>query len=163
MTDKAFQDFYPDHMAHCYGCGRLNEYGHQIKSYWDGEESVCHFRPAPYYIAIPGYVYGGLLASLVDCHGTGTAAAAGYRAESRPMDSEPPLRYLTASLHVDYLKPTPLGPILEIRGRVKEVKGRKVVIEEWITANGGVTVRGEMIAVQVPDSLVQELLNAQRK
>ncbi len=158
MTQNAFQDYYPDHMAHCYGCGRLNEHGHQIKSYWDGEESVCHFQPKPYHIAIPGYVYGGLLASLIDCHGTGTAAAAGYRAEHRAMDTEPPLRYLTASLHVDYHKPTPMGIMLEIRGKVKEVKGRKVVIEEWILANGVITVRGEVVAVQVPDQMVQELL-----
>ena len=156
-TPKAFQDYYPDVLAHCYGCGRLNAFGHQIKSYWDGEESVCHFLPDAQHIAIPGYVYGGLLASLVDCHGTGTAAAAGYRAEKRSMDSEPPLRFLTASLHVDYLKPTPLGVELEVRGRVKEVKGRKVVIEEWLLANGEVTVRGEVVAVQVPASMLDEL------
>ncbi len=155
---KAFQDYYPEHMAHCYGCGYLNAHGYQIKSYWDGEESVARFTPQPYHIAIPGYVYGGLLASLIDCHGTGTAAAAGYRAEGRAMDSDPPLRYLTASLHVDYLKPTPLGPTLEIRGRVKEVGNRKVVIEEWIVANGEITVRGQLVAVQVPDQLVQDLL-----
>ena len=162
MRDKAFQDFYPDHMAHCYGCGRLNEQGHQIKSYWDGDVSVCHFVPRPEHISIPGYVYGGLLASLIDCHGTGTAAAAAYRAAGRAMDSEPALRFLTASLHVDYLKPTPLGITLEVRGRVREIKGRKVVVEEWIAAGGEVTVRGEMIAVQVPDGLVQDLLRAQQ-
>ncbi len=162
MTEKAFQDYYPDHMAHCYGCGRLNEYGHQIKSYWEADESICHFEPEPYHISIPGYVYGGLLAALIDCHGTGTAAAAGYKAEARAMDTEPALRYLTASLHVDYLKPTPLGVVLEVRGKVKQVKGRKVVIEEWISANGVITVRGEMVAVQVPDELVKELLNQQK-
>jgi acyl-coenzyme A thioesterase PaaI-like protein len=162
MSDKSFQDHYPEHMAHCYGCGRLNQDGYQIKSYWDGEESVCYFQPKPHHIAIPGYVYGGLLASLIDCHGTGTAAAAGYRAENRAMDTEPALRYLTASLHVDYLKPTPLGPLLEIRGKVKEVKGRKVVIEEWIVVKGEVTVRGELVAVQVPDKLVHDLLKAQK-
>ena len=160
MSNQSFQDYYPDHMAHCHGCGRLNEDGYQIKSYWDGEESVCHFQPKPHHIAIPGYVYGGLLASLIDCHGTGTAAAAGYRAEGREMDSEPPLRYLTASLHVDYVKPTPLGPLLEIRSKVKEVKGRKVVIEEWIVVNGEITVRGELVAVQVPDQMVQGLLSS---
>ncbi len=163
MTVPAFQDYYPDHMAHCYGCGRLNDQGHQIKSYWDGDESVCHFLPDPKYISIPGYVYGGLLASLIDCHGTGTAAAAGYRAEARPMDSEPPLRFLTASLRVDYLKPTPLGIVLEVRGKVKEVKGRKVVIEEWIKAGDLITVRGEMVAVQVPDQMVLELLRRHAK
>ena len=158
MTDKAFQDHYPEYLAHCYGCGSMIELGHQIKSFWDGEESVCHFQPKPYHTAIPGYVYGGLLASLIDCHGTGTAAAAGYRAENREMTTEPPLRYLTASLHVDYLKPTPMGPTLEVRGKVKEIKGRKVVIEECILANGVVTVRGEVVAVQVPEHLVLELL-----
>lgn len=158
MTEKAFQDFYPEYFAHCYGCGSMNQFGHQLKSFWDGEESVAHFQPQPYHTAIPGYVYGGLLASLIDCHGTGTAAAAGYRAENREMDTEPPLRYLTASLHVDYLKPTPLGPMLEVRGRVKEVKGRKVVVAEWIVANGVITVRGELVTVQVPEGLVRELL-----
>jgi acyl-coenzyme A thioesterase PaaI-like protein len=160
MTDKAFQDFYPDHMAHCFGCGRLNQYGHQIKSFWDGEESVCHFLPGPHYISIPGYVYGGLLASLIDCHGTGTAAAAAYRAEHRDMSSDPALRFLTASLHVDYLKPTPLGVVLDVRGKVRAVTGRKVVIEEWITAAGAITVRGELVAVQVPDKMVQDLLGS---
>jgi acyl-coenzyme A thioesterase PaaI-like protein len=163
MNQKPFQDYYPDHMAYCYGCGRLNEFGHQIKSNWDGNESVCYFDPKPYHTAIPGYVYGGLLASLIDCHGTGTAAAAAYREAGRPMDTEPALRFLTGSLHVDYLKPTPMGVTLEIRGVVKEVKGRKVVIEEWLLANGIITVRGEVVAVQVPEQLVNELLENARK
>ena len=59
MPQKSFQDYYPDTLAHCYGCGKLNEHGHQIKSYWDGDESVCYFMPKAYHIAIPGYVYGG--------------------------------------------------------------------------------------------------------
>jgi acyl-coenzyme A thioesterase PaaI-like protein len=159
MPQKPFQDYYPDELAHCYGCGRLNEHGHQIKSYWDGEESVAHYLPKPYYIAIPGYVYGGLLASLIDCHGTGTAAAALYKAaKEKDPDAEPNTRTLTASLHVDYLKPTPLGVELEVRGKVKELKDRKVIIEEWIAANGVVTVRGEVVAVQVPESMLGELL-----
>jgi acyl-CoA thioesterase FadM len=59
---------------------------------------------------------------------------------------------------VDYLKPTPMGPILEVRARVKEVKGRKVVVEEWIQVNGVITVKGELVAVQVPENLVLDLL-----
>ena len=159
MAEKAFQDHYPEHLAHCYGCGSLNEHGHRIKTHWEGEESVTYFTPEHKHTAVPGYVYGGLLASLVDCHGTGTAAAAAYRAEGRAMDSEPPHRFLTASLHVDYLKPTPQGVELEIRGRVKAIKGRKVVVEEWIVANGEITVRGEVVAVEVPDQMVLELLD----
>jgi acyl-coenzyme A thioesterase PaaI-like protein len=158
MTEKAFQDYYPDHFAHCYGCGRLNSHGHQIKSFWDGDESVCQFVPHPEYTAIEGYVYGGLLASLIDCHGTGTAAAAAYREQGRAMDSGPAIRFLTASLHVHYHKPTPLGPTLEVRGKVKSISGRRATIDEWIVANGVVTVRGQVVAVQVPESLIEALL-----
>lgn len=154
MSDKAFQDYYPDHLAHCYGCGRLNEYGLQIKSYWDGEESVCRFTPKPYHTAIPGYVYGGLIASLMDCHGTGTAAAAMYRAENRAMDTEPPYRFVTASLHVDYLRPTPIDAMLEVRARVKEIKGRKVVMTLTLSAKGEVCARGEVVAVQMPETML---------
>ncbi len=155
MTQKAFQDFYPDHLAHCYGCGRLNEHGHQIKSYWDGDESVCTFEPRPYHTAIPGYVYGGLIASLIDCHSTGTAAAAMYRAENRAMDTEPAFRFVTGSLHVDYLRPTPMGVPLQVRATVKEIKGRKVVVSATLSANGEVCARGEVVAVQMPEHLAQ--------
>ena len=151
---KAFQDYYPDQLSYCYGCGRLNEHGLQIKSYWDGEESVATFTPRPYHIAIPGYVYGGLIASLIDCHGTGTAAAAMYRAEGRALDTLPALRFVTASLHVDYLKPTPLGVPLQVRGVVKEIKGRKVVVSVTLSADGQVCARGEVVAVQMPEHLL---------
>ncbi len=157
MNEKAFQDFYPAELSYCFGCGRLNADGHQIKSYWDGEETVARFTPKPYHIAIPGYVYGGLLASLIDCHGTGTAAAAAYRAQQREMDSEPALRFVTASLKVEYLKPTPLGVPLEIRGRVLEVKGRKVVVAATLSAVGEVCVRGEVVAVQMPANMMPAL------
>lgn len=153
MTKIAFQDTYPDDLAHCYGCGRLNPHGHHIKSYWDGDETVCTFMPKPYHTAMPGYVYGGLIASLIDCHSTGTAAAAAYRQAGRAMGTEPALRFVTASLHVDYLKPTPLGVPLEVRGRVKEIKGRKVVVTSTLSANGEVCARGEVVAVQMPEHL----------
>jgi acyl-coenzyme A thioesterase PaaI-like protein len=157
MTQQAFQDYYPDNLSHCYGCGRLNEHGLQIKSYWDGEESVCTFTPRPYHIAIPGYVYGGLIASLIDCHCTGTASAAAYRAAGREMGTEPPFRFVTGSLHVEYVRPTPLGVPLEVRARVKEIKGRKVVMTATLSAQGEVCARGEVVAVQMPEHLAQAI------
>ena len=146
---NAFQDYYPENLAHCYGCGRLNKDGHQIKTYWDGEESVTHFTPESYHTAVPGFTYGGLIASLVDCHSTGTAAAAMYRAENREMDSLPAFRFVTGSLKVDYLKPTPIAGELELRGRVKEIRGNKV-IETSVLLGGVMTARGEVVAVQMP-------------
>ena len=155
MSEKAFQDYYPEDVSHCFGCGRLNEKGHRIRSFWDGEETVCRHTPEPWHTAIPGFVYGGMVASLIDCHGTGTAAAAGYRTENRPMDSEPPLRYVTASLKVDYLRPTPLGVELEIRGQIEEVRGRKVRVSATLSAEGKVCARGEVLCVQMPESMLR--------
>ena len=153
MAQQAIQDYYPDELSYCYGCGRLNEHGLQLKSYWDGEETVAVFQPRSYHIAVPGYVNGGLIASLIDCHGTGTASAAAYRAAGRDMGTEPALRFVTASLHVDYLRPTLLGIPLEIRGRVKEIQGRKVLVTATVSAEGEVTARGEVVAVQMPEHL----------
>lgn len=158
MEKKAFQDYYPDDLSQCYGCGRLNEHGLKIKSYWDGEESVCVYTPKPYHTAIPGIVYGGLIASIIDCHSTGTAAAAKYKAENRAMDTMPPLRFVTASLSVNYLLPTPLGCSLEVRGKVKVIKGRRVVVESRLIAGGKVCAQGEVVAVQVPEHMMPAAL-----
>jgi len=154
MTDTAFQDFYPDDLSHCYGCGRLNEHGLQLKSRWDGDETVAVYQPRPYHTAIPGYVYGGLIASLIDCHGTGTAAAAAYRDAGRDMGTEPAFRFVTASLEVQYLRPTPLGVPLEIRGRVEEIKGRKVIVSATLSAEGRLCARGKVVAVQMPEHMM---------
>ncbi len=157
MVEKAFQDNYPDDLSYCYGCGRLNEDGLQIKSYWDGDETVARYTPRPNHIAIPGFVYGGLIASLIDCHSTGTASAAAYRAEGREMDIDPPLRFVTASLHVNYLRPTPLGVSLEIRGRVMEITERKVIVETTLSAEGKICAQGEVVAVKMPEDMLKTM------
>jgi len=153
MEEKAFQDYYAEDVSHCYGCGRLNDEGLHIKSYWNGEESVARFTPKPCHMAAPGFVYGGVIASLVDCHGTGTAAAAAYRLEGRTMDTKPNLRFVTASLKVDYLRPTPLGVELVARGKVKSADKRKVVVEVEVLASGKLCARGEVVAVRMPGSM----------
>ncbi|MDY0061037.1 MAG: PaaI family thioesterase [Myxococcota bacterium] len=154
MPDRAFQEYYPAPFDRCYGCGTANEQGLHVLSRWDGEESVCTYTPGPQHLAVPGVVYGGLIASLIDCHSTGTAAAAAYRAEGRALDTLPALRFVTASLHVDYLAPTPLGIPLELRSTVREIKGRKVVVGTTLTAAGVVCARGEVVAVRIPDDFI---------
>lgn len=147
----AVQDHYPERFGQCYGCGRFNEDGLHIRTCWaDGDETVAYFTPRPEHRALPGIVYGGLIASLVDCHSTGTAAMAFFREEGRAFDSEPPVRCVTAALHVDYLRPTPLDAQIEVRGRITELKGRKVVVATTISSGGEVCARGEVVAIRVP-------------
>ncbi len=150
---KAFQDHYLDEFAHCYGCGRLNEKGWQLKSYWDGDETVCRFTPDPSYTGgFPGNVYGGLISSLIDCHGAATASAAKLRADGYLPGERPLSRFVTASLKVDFLKPTPMGKELEVRGKVQEIKGRKVTVRLTLSAGGDICARGEVLMVQLPGS-----------
>lgn len=154
MQPAAVQDAYPDDLAHCYGCGRLNEHGLHIRSAWEGEETVAVLTPRPYHTAIPGYVYGGLIASLVDCHGTGSAALAAYRAAGREPGSSPALRFVTASLKVDYLRPTPMGVPLQARGRIVEVKARKVTVDITVLADGQPCASGHVVAVLMPETML---------
>ena len=147
MSEKAIQDHYPNEFANCYGCGRLNEGGLQIKSYWDGDETVCHFTPDDKYSGgFPGFLYGGMIASLLDCHGAATASAAKARAEGKPLG-----RFVTASLKVDFRAPTPINTELEVRGKVTEIKGRKILVDLTLSANGKLCAEGSAVMVQIPE------------
>lgn len=125
---KAFQDFYDEKFSHCYGCGKNSPKGHQLKSHWDGDETVAKFSPNPEYSGgVPNHVYGGLIASLLDCHGAASAAAFACRALNCEMGfSKEPIRYVAASLKVNFLRPTPMGTELTIKGKLRSMEGRKV-------------------------------------
>ncbi|HVX38733.1 MAG TPA: PaaI family thioesterase [Gemmatimonadaceae bacterium] len=150
---SALQDLYPEDFAHCYGCGRLNRDGLHVRSEWHDGESVARFQPRPYHIALPGFVYGGLIASLADCHAMATAAGASMAAAGAVPGRDPTPRFVTASLHVDYLKPTPLGPELVLRARAVEVGERKVSVEMSIYAGDVETARARVLAVRAPATM----------
>ena len=149
----AIQDLYPPDLAHCFGCGRNNPSGHHLKSFAEDGEVVTRFTPADHEISIPGFVYGGLLASLADCYAMATATFASQLAAGRRLGDGPAPRFVTAALRLDYLKPTPLGVELEIRGHVTERSEKKAVVAVTISAAGAITVRAEVVAVRLPKSM----------
>jgi acyl-coenzyme A thioesterase PaaI-like protein len=148
---KAIQDHYPEKFAHCYGCGPANPLGLHLKSYLSGDTTEARFTPATHFSGgVPGNVYGGMIASLLDCHGTASAAAFAYRYRGRMMgDHEPPIRFVTGSLKIEYKKPTPLEQELTIVGSLTSLAGRKAVIALSLSANGEVCATGEMVAVEM--------------
>lgn len=150
---SALQDLYPDDFAHCYGCGRLNAHGLHVKSEWKDDVCVARFHPSPDHIALPGFVYGGLIASLADCHAMATAAGASMVASGAVPGRDQTPRFVTASLHVDYLRPTPLGPELVLTARPVEQGERKVIVEMSITANDVECARARVVAVRAPESM----------
>jgi len=146
MQDNAIQDQYPEAFNHCFGCGQLNPMGHQLRTYLQGEETISKFTPEPHHTALPGYVYGGLIASLIDCHGTGTAA---WQAAQSGQTQTP--RFVTGTLNVTYHHPTPLGPELILKGRVIEHKGRKITVEVQLFAGERCCASGTVVAFGVSE------------
>jgi acyl-coenzyme A thioesterase PaaI-like protein len=161
MNEKAFQDCYPEELSHCYGCGKNNNDGHQLKSYWQyidendllASTTIARFTPSDIFTAIPGFVYGGMTASLIDCHGTGSASAMAYLTQKREMGSLPALRFVTGALNINYLAPTPQGVELELIGRFSQVKDRKIIVDITLSANNVICSKGQVIAVLMPDSM----------
>ncbi len=152
MNSKAIQDLYPENLAHCYGCGKNNPEGFQLKTYLIKDETVAHFTPEEKYTAIPGSVYGGLIASLLDCHGTGSAAAFMCQQEHISLEKGPlPVRCVTASLKVDFKALTPMGVPLELKGKLRSIEGRKIWVDMTLSANGILCATAEILAIQLKE------------
>jgi acyl-coenzyme A thioesterase PaaI-like protein len=149
------QDQYPDDYAHCYGCGRLNAHGLHVRTEWTGTEGLARFHPRPEHVAIPGFVYGGLLASLIDCHAIGTAAAASMAAAGLRPGVDPSPRFVTGGLDVRFLKPTPHGPELVLRATAVEVTARKVIVNVSLFAGDIETVQARVVAAPIPASMIR--------
>jgi acyl-coenzyme A thioesterase PaaI-like protein len=148
-TKQALQDAWPN--ATCYGCGPANPQGLRIKSYWseDGSEVICTFEPKPEYNAgFPNVMYGGLVASLIDCHSIWAAIAATYRAEGREHGSLPAISYVTGTLNVRYLKPTPLDRPVTLRARVTDIGPRKAQVACDMYSGEEKTAEGSVLAVR---------------
>lgn len=147
----AIQDQLPNN--HCFGCGVDNEKGLQIKSYWRGDECVCRYTPRPEQCAGPQqYVYGGTIASLVDCHSVGTAISNYYKLEGRAIGEAPEIWCVTGRLTVTYLAPTPIDKDIEVRATIVDVGDRKTVVKSRVFSGDVQTAEGEVTAVRVPNT-----------
>lgn len=151
MPDIAIQDTYPDDVAWCYGCGRLNASGLHVRTLVDGDGYRATVLPRPEHTAIPGFVYGGLIASAIDCQSTGVASAAAHRAAGREPGDGPAPRFLTGTLRVEYLRPTPIDAPMELRSRVLEQKPRKVSVATELFSKGELCARGEAVCILMPE------------
>lgn len=151
MMTEAESIYFQDHMPGnvCFGCGKFNDKGLHIQGYWEGDESVCVWNSEERYQGWVKIMNGGILATLIDCHCMGTAMAAAYREEGRSLGSEPYYRYATASIKVDYLKPTPNDRPLTLRAQVVEIKRRKTHLTCQVYSDGEMTAQAEVVAVRV--------------
>ncbi|MDY6854174.1 MAG: PaaI family thioesterase [Thermodesulfobacteriota bacterium] len=153
MSQSYFQDEVEGN--YCFGCGSDNKHGLQIKSYLSGDELVCKWQPKEYHTAAPGILYGGIIASLIDCHSVWAAVVDAYRAESREINSDPPIFYVTGSLNVKYLRPTPMNGPVVLKARVKEMREKSTVVVCSLFANEQECAQGEVVAVRISESWIK--------
>lgn len=148
---RAIQDLLPEN--HCYGCGPDNPEGMQIKSYFDGEESVCEYMPRPSQCAGPvQFLYGGTIASLIDCHSVCTAIAHQYRTENRDVGAGEHIWCVTGRLDVSYLAPTPIDRPVRLIATIVESAGRKTTLKCTLYSDGEPKAEGTVVAIRVPPS-----------
>ncbi len=150
-AERPLQDLLP---MHCFGCGTLNAAGLQIKSRWIGNEFVCLWRPAPEHVGYPGRVYGGTMASVVDCHAVWAALSfrcreAGHAFESGP----PPFAVVTAGLRINFLRPADIDDVLELRARIVDHGARKTVVACSVLQGATERATAEVVTVTVPGTL----------
>ena len=151
---KAIQDYYPPDYIFCYGCGAENPSGHHLKSYMLDDHTEARFTPDRCYSAgRPNIVYGGMIASLLDCHGIASAAAFAYRDRGRLMgDAGASIRFVTASLQISFRNPTPLGEELLVIGRLQSLVGRKAYVSLSLMAEGIECAHGELLAIELKET-----------
>ncbi len=141
------QEEWPEVTTFCWGCGKNNNHGLQLKSYWDDEEVVASFTPKDYHLAFPGILNGGIISTLIDCHGTGTANAYGHKMKGTKNGEH--FMYVTGSLFVKFIRPTPLKKPVSLRAKVKEIKDNKIIVECTLHSGNVLCATGEVMTVRV--------------
>ena len=152
--DEPVQHSWPD--LTCYGCGPANPDGLQLKSYLapDGERLVAQVQPDEVFTSgAPNVMYGGHVASLIDCHSIWTAITFAYRDEDRPLGSSPRIAYVTGTLCVEYHEPTPLDREIRLDGWIEDGVGRRTTVQTELGPDGRTTATGEVVAVRVDASV----------
>jgi len=142
--DQSLQERYaPD--TRCFGCGPSNPSGLRIRSFIDSGEGVCEFLPAPDHEAFDGFVAGGIIGVVFDCHCNWTAA---HHLMERAGEQRPPAT-VTAEYTVRFLRPTTSRQPLRFRARVVESSERRATVEGELEAGGAVTAtcRATFVAV----------------
>ncbi len=148
MTERSgpsVQERYAPHNE-CFGCGPANAKGLRIRSFEEGDELVCDWKPEPHHLAFPDVLNGGICGALLDCHSNWMATMHLMKASG----ADAPPCTVTADFHVTLKRPTPLDATLHLRAKVVESGPDRAVVEATITANDKVTAtcRGTFVAVK---------------
>lgn len=147
MGTTAFRDLVN---WHCYGCGRLNDRGLQIRSAWEGDEVDCRWSPEPFHVGLLDRLQGGVLATVVICHASWTATATAHRDEGLEICEPLAFAYSTTSAHIDFLGPTPVDGRLTLRAVVLSMDRERAEVGCTVLVGDRETVRSRTEHARVP-------------
>jgi acyl-coenzyme A thioesterase PaaI-like protein len=121
----------------CFGCGPSNPKGLRLRSYPGDGVVTAVFEPWPEHDNGLGYLNGGIISTVLDCH---SAAAVMLEAERRGWPPLPgaDLSYVTAGLEVRYLRPSPLAEPSELRAVVTSATEAEMAAEVELLWDGKV-------------------------
>lgn len=121
---------YPD--LTCFGCGHANPKGLHLRSYPDAQRgagaAVAEFRPWPEHDNGFGFLNGGIIATVLDCH-SGATVYHGVEVGEIPTAPGPAALFVTSGLDIRYLRPVPLGEVLELRAVLVSAEADLAVVE----------------------------------
>ena len=132
---------------HCFGCGPANPKGLRIRSFEDGKGGLrAQWRPEPHHEAFDGMLNGGIIGSLMDCHGNWAAALHIMKARG---EQTPPCT-VTSEFHVKLKRVTPSDGPVRLHARVVDSEEDRATVEVELEAGGKVTstCRGVFVAVR---------------
>ncbi len=143
--EKSLQETYAPNGI-CFGCGVTNEKGLQIKSFANGEETICEWHAEPHHQAFPGMLSGGIVGALLDCHSNWTAAH--FLMKQNGKDA--PDCTVTANYSVKLLRPTQFDATIKLVARVTESSEDRATVEAELIANDKVcaTCKGLFVIVK---------------
>ena len=127
------ESLYPE--LTCFGCGHANPDGFHLRSYTDGDLTVAEFTPRPEHDNGFGFLNGGIIATVLDCHG---AAVVMWEAAKREWHAAPgaPVPFITAGFDVRFLGPTPLGPTVRLTGAPVSIDESEIVVGSELEVDG---------------------------
>ena len=127
------ESLYPE--LTCFGCGHANPDGFHLRSYREGDVTVAEFTPRPEHDNGFGFLNGGIITTVLDCHG---AAVVMFEAAAREWHAAPgaPVPFITAGFEVRFLRPTPLGPTVRLTASPVSVDEAKIVVTSELEVDG---------------------------
>ena len=146
MEDESVQERHAPNSI-CFGCGPANADGLKIRSFPIENGLKMTFQTSDAHQAFPGMINGGIIGTLLDCHGNWTAAIAIMADRG---DNTPPCT-VTARYTIKLRRPTPHDVPLEITSQVESLDGDRAEISMTLTADGEVCARGDGLFVAVKE------------